>query len=151
MYERWCGGKKKLIVSSVSSLQIGTTIRRCSEFWITASWSPMPSACSSGLCVLWLPDINVVARVCYFCPLKSRHLWLCSQRDLWRAPASAVLPECWNADEWVVHLPVRLRLLLAHPLISVLRLYPGKDTNVRTFFCPPDFRLTEKRGSAEIR
>lgn len=33
---------------SVCSLQIRTTIRRCLVSWTTASWLPMPLACSSG-------------------------------------------------------------------------------------------------------
>lgn len=51
---------------------------------------------------------------------------LCTQWDIWRAPASAVLPECWDADERLVHMSVWPRLLLEHPLIMVLRLHTGK-------------------------
>lgn len=38
----------ELMFLSVWSLQIRTTIRRCLVSWTTASWLPMPSACSSG-------------------------------------------------------------------------------------------------------
>ncbi len=53
---------------------------------------------------------------------------LCSQWDVWGAPASAVLPERRDAHEWTVHVSVWPRLLLEHPLTGVLRLHPGKDT-----------------------
>lgn len=38
----------ELMFLSVCSLQIRTTIRRCLASWTTASWLPMPLACSSG-------------------------------------------------------------------------------------------------------
>lgn len=38
----------ELMFLSVCSLQIRTTIRRCLVSWTTASWLPMPLACSSG-------------------------------------------------------------------------------------------------------
>lgn len=61
---------------------------------------------------------------------------LCSQWDIWRAPASAVLPELWHGDEWIVHMSVWPRLLLEHPLPRVLRLHPGEDTTPHSYFVP---------------
>lgn len=62
------------------------------------------------------------------CAVMSHNHVLCPQWDIWRAPASEVLPECWDAVEWIVHMSVWPWLLLEHPLIRVLRRHPGKDT-----------------------
>lgn len=59
-------------------------------------------------------------------------IFLCSQWDVWRAPASAVLPEFWDADEWIVYSSVWPRLLLEHPLVRILRCHPGEHTAPQT-------------------
>lgn len=82
------------------------------------------------MCVAGRPCyVNVGVCVCYID-------LLCSQWDIWGAPASAVLPECRDADEWIVYMSVWPRLLLEHPLTGVLRLHPGKDTTPQTYFVP---------------
>lgn len=64
----------------------------------------------------------------FVCLTLSPNPFLCSQWDIWRAPASAVLPQFWDADERVVHVSVWPRLLLENPLVRLLRRHPGKDT-----------------------
>ena len=92
----------------------------------------MPSACFSGLCLLGLA--HIILPLCLsvgLCALQT-HL-LCSQWDIWRAPASAVLPEFWDDDEWNFHMSVWPRLLLEDPLDLLLCGHPGKDTTSQMY------------------
>lgn len=91
----------------------------------------MPSGCFSGLYLLFLADLVVFLSERACAALTNNHL-SCSQWDIWRASPSAVLPEYWDVDEWVVHMSVWPWLLLEHPLTGVLRLRPGKQTNPQT-------------------
>lgn len=80
--------------------------------------------------VLVVADRCYALSQCVVCSILSHNSFSSSQWDIWRAPASAVLPEFRDADEWVVHMSVWHGLLLEHPLFRVLRLYPGKDTTM---------------------
>lgn len=75
----------------------------------------------------WQMLLCLCLSVCV-CAMLNHNAFSCSQWDLRRAPASAVLPEFWDGDEWIVHVSVWPRLLLEHPLTGVLRLHPGKDS-----------------------
>lgn len=124
--------RRKVTVFSVFLLKTRTTIRHCLGSWITAFWLLMPSGCFSGLYLLFLADLVVFLSERACAALTNNHL-SCSQWDIWWASPSAVLPEYWDVDEWVVHMSVWPRLLLEHPLTGVLRLRPGKETNPQTF------------------
>lgn len=124
--------RRKVTVFSVFLLKTRTTIRHCLGSWITAFWLLMPSGCFSGLYLLFLADLVVFLSERACAALNNNHL-SCSQWDIWWASPSAVLPEYWDVDEWVVHMSVWPRLLLEHPLTGVLRLRPGKETNPQTW------------------
>lgn len=114
-------------------LQIRATTRRSLAFWTTAFWWPMLLACFSGMLFMIFNHLFAFLWV-----IKSI---ISSQRDIWRAAPSALLPELRHAHEWIVHLSVRPGLLLGNPLPAVLRLHPGSVSRIVLASVVSDFSL----------